>query len=215
MMDELSAISRVCSYDRAGTGTSDPRPTPRGLTSADQAEELHTLLQGAGVGPPYVLVAHSYGGFVTRLFGDAFLDETAGIVLVESSHEDEIDAYRRFYDDDPAGDWVDGGDRLDIEATEGALRRARDYGDIPLVSIRADRYDDVLAEELWVRTQADLATLSSDGVHVVALGSGHFVMDDNPETVIAAVAAVVASARSGDPLPACEQLISDLEASCP
>ena len=217
MMDDLAAISRVCTYDRAGTGTSDPRPDAEGLTSADQAAELRTALEEAGVEPPFVLVAHSYGGFVTRLFADANLDETAGIVLIESSHEDEIDAYAAFYGDKPAGDWIDGGDLLDIEATETALRDARDYGDVPLIAIRAERYEDVLDEDLWVETQADLATLSSNSLHVVALGSGHFVMDpgNNPEVVLAAVNAVVASARSGDPLPACADFGADLEAMCP
>ena len=74
---------------------------------------------------PIVLVAHSYGGFVSRLFADAYLDETAGLVLIESSHEDEIEPYREFYGDRPEGDWVDGGDLLDIDATEAALRHLR------------------------------------------------------------------------------------------
>jgi pimeloyl-ACP methyl ester carboxylesterase len=217
LLDDLATISRACTYDRAGTGTSDPRQEAEGLTSADQATELRTLLAAAAVEPPFVLVAHSYGGFVSRLFADAYLDETAGIVLIESSHEDEIDAYAAFYGDRPSGDWIDGGDLIDIEATEAALRDARDYDDVPLIAIRAERYDDVLDEDLWVETQADLATLSSNAVHVVALGSGHFVMDagNNPEVVLAAVDAVVASARSGDPLPACAAFAADLEATCP
>ncbi|HEX5937152.1 MAG TPA: alpha/beta hydrolase [Actinomycetota bacterium] len=217
LMDDLAATTRVCAYDRAGTGASDPRPDVEGLTSADQAAELDGLLQGAGIQPPYVLVAHSYGGFVSRLFAEAHQAETAGIVLIESSHEDEIKAYRRFYGDDPEGDWVDGGDLLDIEATKEALRDARDYGDIPLVAIRAERYEDVLARNLWIQTQADLATLSRNGVHVVALHSGHFVMEtgENPEVVLAAVEAVVQSARSGEPLPSCEALFGHLAAQCP
>jgi pimeloyl-ACP methyl ester carboxylesterase len=217
LMDDLAVISRVCTYDRAGTGTSDPRPEAEGLTSADQAAELRRLLGAAEVEPPFVLVAHSYGGFITRLFADAYPHDTAGIVLIESSHEEEIDAYAAFYGNMPASDWIDGGDRVDIEATEGALRDARDYGDLPLIAIRAERYEDVLDEDLWVETQADLATLSSNAIHVVALGSGHFVMEagNNPEVVLAAVDAVVVSARSGEPLPPCAEFVSDIEATCP
>jgi pimeloyl-ACP methyl ester carboxylesterase len=217
LMDGLAGISRVCTYDRAGTGTSDPRPDAEALTTADQAEELRTLLDGAGVDPPFVLVAHSYGGFVARLFADAYLDETAGIVLIESSHEDEIDPYADFYGDKPAGDWVDGGDLLDIDATEADLRDARDYGDMPLIAIRAERYEDVLDEDLWRETQADLATLSTNGIHVEALGSGHFVMEagNNPAVVLAAVEAVVAAAGSGEALPACEDFVAGLDAACP
>ena len=101
LMDDLAAISRVCTYDRAGTGTSEPRPEAEGLTNADQAAELRRLRGAAEVEPPFVLVAHSSGGFITRLFADAFPHETAGIVLIESSHE-EIDAYAAFYGNMPA-----------------------------------------------------------------------------------------------------------------
>jgi pimeloyl-ACP methyl ester carboxylesterase len=215
LLDDFAAISRVCAYDRAGTGTSDPRPDADGLTSADQASELHALLETASVEPPYVLVAHSYGGFIARLFADAHPEEAAGLVLIESSHEDEIDAYRRFYGDDPDGDWVDGGDLLDMSLTEDALRNARDYGDVPLVVIRAERYEDVLDEALWRDTQGDLATMSTNAIYVEALGSGHFVMEDDPDVVVAAVAAVVEAARSDTHLPPCEDFVATLRARCP
>jgi pimeloyl-ACP methyl ester carboxylesterase len=136
-------------------------------------------------------------------------------VLIESSHEDEIDAYEAFYGDEPEGDWIDGGDLIDIQKTEAELRRARDFGDLPLVAIRAERYEDVLAEELWRRTQADLATLSTNGVAVIARGSGHFVMNDNPGVVVAAVEAVVRAARSDQPLLKCPALFADVAAECP
>ena len=217
MMDDLAAVSRTCTYDRAGTGTSDARPHAGGLTSADQAAELHALLQAARIDPPYVLLAHSYGGFVARLFAEAFPEESVGLVLVESSHEDEIDAYRAYYGDDPAGNWVDGGDLLDMRATEAALREARDYGATPLVVIRAERYEDVLDEQLWRRSQADLVTLSRNSSFVVASGSGHFVMepDGNPALIEAAVGAVVDAARSGEHLPDCVTWTLQLDASCP
>jgi pimeloyl-ACP methyl ester carboxylesterase len=116
--------------------------------------------------------------------------------------------------DDPDGDWVDGGDLLDISSTEDALRQARDYGEVPLVVIRAERYEDVLDAALWREAQADLATLSSNAIHVEALGSGHFVMDDNPDAVVAAVAAVVEAARSEAHLPPCEDVVVTLRARC-
>lgn len=216
LIDEISETSHVCTYDRAGTGSSDPRPGAEGLTSGDQADELHALLDGAGVEPPYVLVAYSYGGIVSRLFASRYPEETVGLVLIESSHEDEIAAYRRFYDGGPEADWVDGGDLLDMGVTATELRvAARDLGELPLVSIRAERYDDVLSEELWVRTQADLATISSDGLQVIALDSGHSVMDDNPAVVLAAASAVADAARSGEPLPPCDELFAGLEVDCP
>ena len=215
LLGSLSRASRVCTYDRAGTGTSDPRPNGVRVTGMLEAEELHRLLQGAGIESPYVVVGHSYGGFISRLFAARYPDETAGLVLVDSSHEDEVRPYRRFYGDAPEGDWVDGGDLVDIDATARALREtARDFGDLPLAVVKAGRYEDVLTTRLWGRTQADLATLSSNSVFVQATG-GHFVMNDDPAVLVAAVKAVVESARSGEPIASCKQVIEGTDGICP
>jgi hypothetical protein len=215
LLGPISQISRVCTYDRAGTGGSDERPDGLRVTSMLEAEELHQLQRGAGVEPPYVMVGHSYGGFISRLFAAMYPSETSGLVLVDSSHEDEIEPYRRYYGDSPEGDWVDGGDLVDIDATARALRRtARDLGTLPLAVVKAGRYEDVLTTRLWDRTQADLATLSSNSVFVQATG-GHFVMNDDPQVLLAAIEAVVASARSGQSLPSCEQVIEGTDGSCP
>ena len=215
LMGRLSAISRICTYDRAGTGTSDRRPAGLHLTSLLEARELHALLTGAAIAPPYVVVAHSYGGFIGRLFAATYRSETAGLVLIDSSHEDEIEPYRRYYGDSPEGDWVDGGDLIDIDATARALRTtARDFGDMPHVVVKAGTYEDVLTVALWDRTQADLATLSSNAVLVQAQG-GHFVMNDDPKVLLAAVRAVVSSDRSGVSLPACREIVSGTDGRCP
>jgi pimeloyl-ACP methyl ester carboxylesterase len=63
---ELAKFSTVCCYDRAGLGWSDSAPTPRTLTQ--HAAELHTLLVNAGIRGPYLLVGHSYGGLLVRIF---------------------------------------------------------------------------------------------------------------------------------------------------
>ena len=83
----VSPFTRACWYDRAGYGWSDPAPERR--SSADIAEDLHKLLHGAGVAPPYVLVGHSFGGFNVRVFAARYRDETAGLVLVDSASENE------------------------------------------------------------------------------------------------------------------------------
>ena len=215
LMGPLSDLSRVCSYDRAGIGASDRRLDDTRVTSGLQAAELHLLLAGAGVDPPYLLVGHSYGGFIVRLFAARYPDETAGLILLDSSHEDEIAAYRRFYGDSGAGDWIDGGDLIDIDATARALRRsARDFGDTPLITIRAEIYEDVLSVALWRRTQADLATLSADAVAAVAVGSGHFIPDEDPEVIVEAASAMVATIRHGRSLPPCERIFDATHGRC-
>ncbi len=78
---ELARSYRVVSYDRAGLGWSDLGPMPR--TANRIVEELHTLLQRAGIAPPYILVGHSFGGLTMPLFAAKYPEETAGVVLVD------------------------------------------------------------------------------------------------------------------------------------
>jgi pimeloyl-ACP methyl ester carboxylesterase len=83
---EIARKTRVCSYDRAGIGYSDPSPQPRSRRRI--VEELRTLLSRAGVPPPYVLVGHSFGGLDVQLYAALHPKEVAGLVLEESAHED-------------------------------------------------------------------------------------------------------------------------------
>jgi len=87
LQPQIAQFTRVCSYDRAGVGYSDPSPQPR--TSKVFAEELHSLLHNAGIAPPYVLVGHSMAGFDVRIFADLYRSEVAGIILVDSSHPEQ------------------------------------------------------------------------------------------------------------------------------
>jgi pimeloyl-ACP methyl ester carboxylesterase len=82
----VSRFARVCSYDRAGDGWSDIGPHPR--TFHQIVYELHTLLERAGERPPYVLVGHSYGGWLVRQYQLTYPSEVAGMVLVEAGADD-------------------------------------------------------------------------------------------------------------------------------
>ena len=75
--------SRVCVYDRAGRGWSDPAASPP--DGAQIATDLHTLLDRAHVPGPYVLAGHSFGGLYVRTFAAKYPDEVAGLVLVDST----------------------------------------------------------------------------------------------------------------------------------
>src|SRR5262247_688470 len=78
----VAKFARVCSYDRAGDGWSELGPHPR--TFRQIVYELHTLLDKAGVKPPLVLVGHSYGGWLTRLYVSTYPTDVAGMALVEA-----------------------------------------------------------------------------------------------------------------------------------
>jgi pimeloyl-ACP methyl ester carboxylesterase len=79
---DVAKFARVCSYDRAGDGWSDLGPHPRTLRQI--VYELHTLLSKGGVKPPLVLVGHSYGGWLVRLYASTYPADVAGMVLVEA-----------------------------------------------------------------------------------------------------------------------------------
>ena len=84
---QVAQFSCAVSYDRAGYGWSDTASEPR--TARQLAQELHALLDAAGVPGPYVLVGHSFGGYVNRAFAHLYRDAVVGMVLVDSIHPAE------------------------------------------------------------------------------------------------------------------------------
>ncbi len=80
----LAQRTRVCSYDRAGSGWSDPGPLPRDSRSI--AKELRTLIDRSGLEGPLLLVGHSAGGSHLQLFHHDYPEDVAGLVLVDVSH---------------------------------------------------------------------------------------------------------------------------------
>ena len=101
VQQQLSASHRVCAYDRAGMGWSEPNSVPR--DGVQLARELHTLLEQAGEAKPYVLAGHSYGGVLNRIYAREYPDEVTGIVLVDSAillpeafqNQGEFDQWKR------------------------------------------------------------------------------------------------------------------------
>ncbi len=96
VQSDLSSLTRVCSYDRAGLGWSERGPSPR--TGRQIAKELHTLLARARISGPYILVGHSIGGFVTRLYRESYREDVVAMVLVDAHHERQFDEeeFRKF-----------------------------------------------------------------------------------------------------------------------
>jgi pimeloyl-ACP methyl ester carboxylesterase len=83
----IARTTRACVYDRGGFGWSEAGPLPR--TAGRIADELHALLRAAAVPDPYVLVGHSYGGLVARLYASRHASEVAGLVLIEPAIPDQ------------------------------------------------------------------------------------------------------------------------------
>ncbi len=84
---EVAGTTRACAYDRAGIGWSDPSPRPR--RARVMAEELHRLLENAGVPKPYVLVGASLGGLNSRVYAHLYPEDVSGLVLLDAAHEEQ------------------------------------------------------------------------------------------------------------------------------
>lgn len=84
----ISQHSRVCSYDRAGLGFSDPTGPPR--DAAAIVRDLHALLRKARITPPYVLVGWSSGGLYTRLYQYRFPHDVVGLVELDPDTEFDV-----------------------------------------------------------------------------------------------------------------------------
>jgi pimeloyl-ACP methyl ester carboxylesterase len=84
---EVARTTLACAYDRAGLAWSEAGPMPR--TAGRVADELHAMLRAGAIPPPYVLVGHSFGGLVMRIFATRYRELTAGLVLVDPAHPEE------------------------------------------------------------------------------------------------------------------------------
>ncbi len=135
----LAERTRVCSYDRAGTGGSVPASAPRTTTQA--VEDLHALVEAAELPGPYVIVGFSFGGLITQQYASTFPDEVAGLVLVESLHPEEIPIFeehltRRQIEEDRASA-LGNPEGMDPFASVAEIAEAGPLPAVPLVVVSA------------------------------------------------------------------------------
>ena len=180
----LSATTRVCAYDRAGTGASDPAPDhPR--TVDDLVSDLHALLAAADIAPPYILVGSSGGGFDIYHYAGRHPDEVVGLVMDDvPSPQAAIPAY-----DVPAWE-PDNPEHMDYVLFEHQL--AVDRLPIPAIPVtvlwathgQSATQDD---QDLWLEGSSDPSPSRCE--------SGHDIMHGNPGAVADAIEQMLASIR--------------------
>src|SRR5438445_422461 len=204
---DVSKFTRVCSYDRAGLALSDNR-LDRTIEGGFVSDELHRLLAGLGLQRPFVFVGASIGGMYARLYEERYPGEAAGMVFVDSSHEDQ---FARFNAEDTVQHVADeGGSEIDFRPVIDELHRAASFGDIPVISLDAGKLDNPIFLDL----RRDLAARSTNSMLVIASDAGHDIQHDQPDVVIRSIQLVVEAARDHRSLPLCADAFSDLDAAC-
>jgi pimeloyl-ACP methyl ester carboxylesterase len=186
----VSNFARVCSYDRAGLGESEKTPKPQSVEEV--VDDLHNLLNAAGETPPYMLVGHSMGGIYSRKFVTKFPHDVAALVLVDSSHEEqmwrlhEVDPKGPDPSKDPGGIFLGKpGQRLDWQTKLPLIVLAHGQP-FPRTGGMTEEQS-VAFDHIWRDLQEDLAKRSPKGEFRLAEHSGHFIQADQPGLVVQAI----------------------------
>jgi pimeloyl-ACP methyl ester carboxylesterase len=212
VLPQVGKFTRVCAYDRPGTtrldGTLSPSTPVRQPTTAQEgAADLHALLRAAKQKGPYVIVAHSWGGLIGRLYASTYPDEVSGLVLLDPGSEFMQDTLT------PA-QWAffvreskKLGNPKTLEAVRyrpsvRALRTAPPVRGTPAVVLSADKcwfilpgFDAKETCSAWNAAQ-DLLAAHLDARHITDTDSGHFIQGENPKLVIDATRQVVDKVRN-------------------
>jgi pimeloyl-ACP methyl ester carboxylesterase len=199
VINQLSTGPQVVSYDRPGLGASPPRPAPNPpLTYSGFASELDVLLDHLGFRMPVVLVGHSVGSLIIRMFAAMYPGRVAGMVHVDGSVPRLI--LWPGADSNVDGDHPDATE-IDFASGEAEVMSAK-LPRVPSIVLArtpgrwATPPLDPATDSFWQHAQADLAQ-GSGAALIIAKSSGHNIPVDAPGLVAFAVDQVVISARQG------------------
>ena len=222
----VARFTRVCSYDRPGTiatfaplefSRSSAVAMPR--TAAGAVSDLHELLKAARVPGPYVMVSHSTGGLIDRLYAATYPREVAGLVLVDGLAEffedkltpEQLSGWEALNNGPIEGlDYPDL-ERYDFRASFAQTRRAthrHPLPDIPYTVLShgkpfalpeslPNNLSSAVIERAWTFAQDRLASLVPDAVHIIAKHSSHYILYTQPKLVIDQTRRVVLAVRRG------------------
>jgi pimeloyl-ACP methyl ester carboxylesterase len=216
---EVAQFTQVCRYDRANRGQSDPAPKPR--SAQDAVNDLHMLLVTAKVPAPYVLVGHSLGGIIVRLYAHQNPGEVAGLVLVDSAHEDQFALMSPHFPAPFPGEpdsltqlrafWTAGwsdpnrnGEGVDFLATRTQAQTIGSLGDTPMLMLTGADWikqappgseDGARLQARWEGLQSEIMQLSSHAQQILVKSSGHFIQREQPEVIVAAIRQMVEQVR--------------------
>ena len=225
VLSGIARRTRVCAYDRPGTtlgptefSRSSPVRMPR--TAADAVADLRLLLKAARVPGPYVLVGHSTGGLIARLFASTYPRQVAGMVLVDALSEflqgpldpAQMAAYDKLNNGPLTGITYPDLEQILFRPSFAEMRRAGARHPLRRIPLRVISRKIPLplpdglpaglttsvVEKAWRESQNDLAKLTPHARHRIARRSSHYVMFTQPRLIIRKVRHVVRTVRKRD-----------------
>lgn len=203
IQNKISLFTTTFSYDRAGIGKSDTSAIPR--TCLDIVEDLFELLQKISVKPPFILVGHSFGGLVSRVFASMYPNLVVGIILVDAVPEYKelafekvlpnhlLTANREYYSNPMLNS-----EKIDKIKSYKQVDKYKCVFEFPLTVITRglpDNYEEGWPNqkilEVEQKLQFEFKKLSSDNKIIVAQRSRHYIQNDEPELIVEAIIEMV------------------------
>lgn len=202
---EIQKHGNIFAYNRPGVGQTSKALRPQ--TGEEIIRSLDNVLKALNLSPPFILVAHSYGGIFANLYARSKPENVSAIVFVESTHPDEIEKQREFkppwlvramnnalkaierrfdkhrYSEDEC-----------IAETMRQIKAAGDFPSIPVAVVTGDKKMPSVPEaafSIHLQYQKELAALSPYSIQIIADKSDHFPQITDPELVIQAVREIV------------------------
>jgi pimeloyl-ACP methyl ester carboxylesterase len=211
---QVARNARACVYDRAGLGRSDPNPKTATYQAA--TDGLHTLLRRGRIPGPYVLVGHSLGGLLARLYAHQHPADVAGVVLVDATPVDWFPTVQRLLSAALLSPLTHNPEGFDLRHGLSSLTPLDRPGVLdccPLAVMWAPNQPPPglpasTSQELarsWEAEQARLARLSSASRLQRVLGSGHYLQRDRPKLVVAGIDDVLRTLRRA---PGCDNRVT-------
>jgi pimeloyl-ACP methyl ester carboxylesterase len=213
----VGELTTAIAYSRAGFGRSDP--SPDGYTVRHAAADLHALLHKLPVQPPFILVARSYGGIIARLYSSLYPADVAGLVLVDATHERQVQAwgridstypaaFRAYYDSllatlPPGPEVAEIRETVRIQAA-GAVEGLTPLPDMPIAVITSMKSDSTArfvngtarGHEVWRALHDEWFRRTRNGVHIETTRSGHGIQETEPGLVVNAIRFVLDRVRA-------------------
>jgi pimeloyl-ACP methyl ester carboxylesterase len=217
LVPAIAGYTTAVAYSRAGFGRSEPGAGD--YSARAEVTELHALLQKLGLRPPFILVGRSYGGLLVRLYTSLYPSEVAGLVLVDGTHEQQVQRYGLLDSRYPAqfresfesrlASLSPGPEASEIRETmriqaAGSVPGMVPLPDLPIAVVTSMKADpsspyvnaSVRGHEIWRSLHDEWFRRSTNGLHIVTARSGHDIQAEEPQLVIDAIRFVLDRVRA-------------------